>query len=229
MKASKVLNVIISIILWVVIVVAALFAFTTLATRDTNKVANLFGFTPLTVQSDSMVPTFSAGDMIIIKKCNTAELQEGDIITFHTIIQNQYVLNTHRIASIANNGSVRSYTTKGDNNLIEDSHIIADGDIVGKYVTKIGGFGKVIDFLSSSMGFLLCIVLPMLLFFAYEVYHLIVISIQLKKATALEAAQEAQAANADVDAKLAEMQRLAAEAEAKLAEARRLAEEKKSE
>lgn len=229
MKSSKVLNVIISIILWVVIVVAALFAFTTLATRDSNKVANLFGFTPLTVQSDSMVPTFSAGDMIIIKKCNTSELQEGDIITFHTIIQNQYVLNTHRIASIDSNGSVRSYTTKGDNNQIADSHVISDGDIVGKYVTKIGGFGKVIDFLSSSMGFLLCIVLPMLLFFAYEVYHLIVISIQLKKATALEAAQEAQAANADVDAKLAEMQRLAAEAEAKLAEARRLAEEKKSE
>ncbi|MCQ2553424.1 MAG: signal peptidase I [Clostridia bacterium] len=229
MKASKVLNVIISIILWVVIIVAALFAFTTLATRDSNKVANLFGFTPLTVQSDSMVPTFSAGDMIIIKKCNTADLKEGDIITFHTIIQNQYVLNTHRIASIVSNGSVRSYTTKGDNNLIEDSHIIADGDIVGKYVTKIGGFGKVIDFLSSSMGFLICIVLPMLLFFAYEVYHLIVISIQLKKATAIEAAQEAQAANADVDAKLAEMQRLAAEAEAKLAEARRLTEEKKSE
>lgn len=229
MKASKVLNVIISIILWVVIVVAALFAFTTLATRDSNKVANLFGFTPLTVQSDSMVPTFSAGDMIIIKKCNTADLKEGDIITFHTIIQNQYVLNTHRIAAIDSNGSVRSYTTKGDNNQIADSHVISDGDIVGKYVTKIGGFGKVIDFLSSSMGFLLCIVLPMLLFFAYEVYHLIVISIQLKKATALEAAQEAQAANADVDAKLAEMQRLAAEAEAKLAEARRLAEEKKSE
>jgi len=227
---KKVITIIISVLLWIVIIVAALFAFTTLATRDENKVANLAGFTPLSVQSESMSPTFNAGDLIFIKKVDTKSLQEGDIITFHTIIQNQYALNTHRISKIEEYGSLRTYTTKGDNNLIEDTHVISDGDIVGKYVGKLPKFGKVIDFLSSSTGFLVCIVLPMFLFFAYQVYHLIIVSIQLKKAVALETAQEAQAASqSDADAKLAEAQRLAAEAEAKLAEAQRLAAQQRKE
>ena len=157
MKASKVLNVIISIILWVVIVVAALFAFTTLATRDSNKVANLFGFTPLTVQSDSMVPTFSAGDMIIIKKCNTADLKEGDIITFHTIIQNQYVLNTHRIASIDSNVSVRSYTTKGDNNQIADINPVHFKNLIGKPVLRIPYLGYLSTWVQSPPGLYIAI------------------------------------------------------------------------
>ena len=231
-------EILISVVLWAVILVAALFAFTTLATKDTNRVATLAGYTPLTVASDSMAPTFRSGDLIVIRKCDPSKLVEGDIITFHTIINNQYALNTHRISEINELNGVRSYVTKGDNNLIPDVHMIADGDIVGKFVTKMPGVGKVMDFLSSSMGFLLVIVLPLLVFFIYQVYHLITVSIELKKAIAVETAQaQAQAqvqANPDTDALLAEVARAKAEAEkakaeaeAALAEARRLQEQAK--
>lgn len=173
-------TIVISVLLWVVILVAALYAFTTMASRDNQNVANLFGYTPLTVQSDSMAPTFSAGDLIFIHTCDPSTLKEGDIICFHTIIDNEYALNTHRIQSIETVGDARSYTTIGDNNNgIADLHVISDGDIVGKYVGHVTGLGKVMDFLSSSMGFLVVIVLPMLLFFVYQIYHLIMISISL--------------------------------------------------
>ncbi|MBQ3921570.1 MAG: signal peptidase I, partial [Firmicutes bacterium] len=167
MKAKKALTVVVSILLWLVILIAALFTFTTLATKNVNNVASLFGYTPLSVQTESMAPFFNAGDLIIIKKCDPMTLKEGDVITFHTIIENQYALNTHRIAKIDDNGGsgVRSYTTKGDNNAIADTHIISDNDIVGKYVVKLGGVGKFVDFLASSTGFLIVIVVPMLLFF----------------------------------------------------------------
>jgi len=223
MKAVKrVASILISVILWAIILVAALFAFTTLATRDQNNVASVAGFTPLSVVSESMSPTFNAGDLIFIQKVDPDTLQVDDIVTFHTIINNEYALNTHRIVSIDESNGARSYTTKGDNNAIADTHIIANGDIVGKYVGRLGGFGKVMDFLSSSVGFLCVIVLPMLLFFIYQIYHLISVSIKLKKAVAIETAEEAAKASADADetaAMLAEAQRLKAEAEAKLAEA----------
>ena len=90
-------TVVLSVILWTIILIAALYAFTTMATRDNQNVANLFGYTPLTVQSDSMLPTFASGDLIFIRKCDPATLQEGDIICFHTIIDNEYALNTRRI------------------------------------------------------------------------------------------------------------------------------------
>ena len=135
--------------------------------------------------------------------------------------------------------------TKGDNNELADIHMIADGDIVGKYVCHLAGYGKVMSFLSSSLGFLLVIVLPLLIFFIYQVYHLITVSIDLKKAIAVETAREqAQAAQAaaqsapkteektDTDAILAEAaqakaeaEKARAEAQAALAEAKRLKEE----
>ena len=42
---------VVSVILWAVILVAALYAFTTMATRDNQNVANLLGYTPMAVQT----------------------------------------------------------------------------------------------------------------------------------------------------------------------------------
>ena len=194
----------------------------------------VMGYTPLVVKSDSMAPTFCAGDLIFIKKCDTSTLKEGDIICFHTIIDNEYALNTHRIQKIDEVGDARSYTTLGDNNHgVTDTHIISDGDIVGKYVGHLKNAGKVMDFLSSSIGFLVVIVLPMLLFFIYQVYNLIMISIRLKKAVAVETAKEealarekaAQAAAAENKAAEDKAADEAEAAKAALEEAKRLREE----
>lgn len=230
MKAMKRAGtIVISVILWAIILLAALYAFTTMATKDDQSVASILGYTPLVVETDSMKPTFESGDLIFIKKCDTSKLNEGDIITFHTIIDNQYALNTHRIQKIDEANGVRSYTTIGDNNNgIADQHVISDGDIVGKYVGHVSGLGKVMNFLSSSMGFLIVIVLPMLLFFIYQVYNLIMISIRLKKAIAVENAEEI--ANARIQQEKAdqaadEAARAKDEAQAALEEAKRLKEE----
>ncbi len=239
MKTKKILTVVLNVILWLVILLAAFFAFTTLATRNSDNVASLGGYTPLTVATDSMAPTFKSGDLIVIRKCDPATLKEGDIITFHTIIENRYALNTHRIESITEKDGYRTYVTKGDNNAIEDQHIITDSDIVGRYVFKLAGFGKFMNFLSSSTGFFIVIVLPMLAFFIYQVYHLIVVSAKLKKAMAAEGAEaasqigesalQAQEA-AEARTKAAEEKALEASAAAKAAEDKaREAEEKLAE
>lgn len=230
MKAvKKIGTIVISVILWAIILLAALYAFTTMATKDDQSVATILGYTPMTVETNSMKPTFQSGDMIFIKKCDTSKLKEGDIITFHTIIDNQYALNTHRIQKIDEVNGVRSYTTVGDNNNgVADQHVISDGDIVGKYIGHVTGLGKVMKFLSSSMGFLIVIVLPMLLFFIYQVYNLIMISIRLKKAIAVENAQEmADAQLKKEEAEQAAEQRTKEkdEAQAALEEAKRLKEE----
>ena len=197
-----------------------------MATKDDQNVASILGYTPLVVETDSMKPTFESGDLIFIKKCDTSKLNEGDIITFHTIIDNQYALNTHRIQKIDEANGVRSYTTIGDNNNgIADQHVISDGDIVGKYIGHVSGLGKVMNFLSSSMGFLIVIVLPMLLFFIYQVYNMIMISIRLKKAMAVENAEEIANARIQQEKAADEAARAKDEAQAALEEAKRLKEE----
>jgi len=224
-KAKKAVSILLSVILWGIILLAALFAFTTLATRDNANIANFMGYTPMIVQTESMAPTFNAKDLIIIKKCDPKELKVDDIITFHAIIMNEYALNTHRIVEISEQNGVRSYVTKGDNNAVSDQHIISDGDIVGKYVGRVPRLGMVLELLSSTVGFLLIIVLPMLLFFIYQVYHLITVSIKLKRAVAEENAKAAAESGADSSEMLAQAEKARAEAEAALAEAKRLKEE----
>ena len=240
MKAvKKAGTIVISVLLWIIILIAALYAFTTMATRDNQNVSSLLGYTPLVVKTNSMSPTFDAGDLIFIKKCDPDTLKEGDIICFHTIIDNEYALNTHRIEKIDESNGVRSYTTMGDNNNgIADRHIISNGDIVGKYTGHLKKAGKVMDFLSSSTGFLIVIVIPMLLFFIYQVYNLIMISIRLKKVMAVEAAKEAaaqaeeehKAKNSDAEAAraaLEEAKRMREEAESIRAQAQQELEEAK--
>ena len=75
------------------------------------------------------------------------------------------------------------FKTQGDNP--ETSHNMADNydvkyaDVIG-YVREadvedatVGGVGAVIGFLRSSLGFFLCVVLPLILFFLYELYNFI--------------------------------------------------------
>ena len=96
---------------------------------------------------------------------------------------------------------------------------------MGKYVTRVPGVGRLINFLSGSVGFLVVIVLPMLLFFVYQVYHLIMVSLHLRKAMQEESAaqpamEDAEKARAEAMAALEEAKRLKAEAEAALEKAK---------
>lgn len=76
---------------------------------------------------------------------------------------------------------------------------------------------------------MLVIVLPMLLFFIYQIYHLIMISINLKRAMAVESAREeetARMAAREADQKEQEQAKKAKnEAQAALEEAKRMREE----
>ncbi len=62
------------------------------------------------VESNSMVPTFYQGDILIIQGVPTDQLQIGDIIVFS--IQNQATPIVHRIIKIHDDGT---FQTKGDN------------------------------------------------------------------------------------------------------------------
>lgn len=185
---KKVLKSIVSVIAWIILILALLVTILVFSSEKNNGVSSMFGYIPLTVESDSMKPTFSKDDFIIIKEIDEINaLQKDDIITFWTIINGQKVKNTHRIIEVNNiNGNI-SFTTKGDNNNIKDSLNVYPADIIGKWTDfKIGGFGKVMNFLKTKAGFFICIIIPMVLFFLFELYKLIVVIVEIKRPSAAE-------------------------------------------
>ena len=116
-----------------------------------NMMPMPFGYGAAVVLSGSMEPTFSAGDLIIVKQ--TDEYMVGDIVVY----QDRSSLVVHRIIEID-----EQVVTKGDANNIEDSAIELSA-IKGKVLFWIPGIGNVVSFLKTPMGICLVIVIAIAL------------------------------------------------------------------
>lgn len=164
-KASLAVN----IVLAVALVIAALCAYVSFVSKSGNGVPNILGVEVFSVQTDSMYPVLKPGDLIIDKAVkDPSKLRVGDIITYWTVINGQRVLNTHTIHNIYDGGDYLIFETKGENNSIADSLTVHESEVVGKYTARIGGVGKALDFLQTSKGFLICIVIPVAAFFLFH-------------------------------------------------------------
>ena len=189
---KKALRVGMNVLAWIVLILALLITIMVFSSGRNNGVANLFGFIPMTVESDSMKPTFSKGDLIICKQVDDVNaLSKDDVITFWTIIDGKRVKNTHRIVSVEDENGVKSYITRGDNNSIDDSVPVYTSDIIGKWTkVKLPVFGKVLDFIRTKTGFFVCIVIPMAIFFLFELYKFIATIIEAKRPEPAELDEE---------------------------------------
>lgn len=182
MKGKKILKVIFDVIIWSIIIIATLITISTLKSRG-REVPSVFGYVPLTIQSESMEPEIMTGDLIVAKEYNPnkRELKEKDVISFYAEVQNQRVVITHRIEHIININGMVSYITKGDNNEICDENQVATGDIVAVWDGfRIPFLGTFLTFLKTRTGFISFVILPLALFFVYQLYQFIMLLFEYK-------------------------------------------------
>lgn len=191
-KLTKILNIVVDVLVIVVLIVSALVA-TLALTSKSQGVPNLFGYAPLTVESDSMSGTFEKGDLIISKVTNDPgyEYKNGDVVTFPIEIQGVSTYNTHRIVDVIDDESLTYYQTQGDKEGAPvDDDLQTASTIVAVYTgTKLSGVGSFIGFLRTQMGFFLCVLLPMILFFVYQAIRVVINIIAYNKEKALAEAQ----------------------------------------
>lgn len=168
-KSGGVLNAIINVILVLAIALAAICTYTSYVATSGNGVPSIFGIRVFSIQTESMYPVLLPGDLIFDKAVDDpAELRKGDIITYWTVINGERVLNTHTIYEIYDGGGHLIFETKGENNSATDVLTVHESEIVGKYSFRVAGLGKVFDYLQTSTGFLLIVVLPVFLFFLFH-------------------------------------------------------------
>lgn len=118
-----------------------------------KDLASIGGYSILEVVTGSMEPTIHVGDIIVIST-KEENYQESDIVTFYDV-DGSFV--THRIVSI--NGT--EMVTKGDNNNTEDEPIEMD-KIVGKYLFKITGAGKLLASFKSPFVLVMILIIGLL-------------------------------------------------------------------
>ena len=217
-EMKKVLKTIANVLSWVILVFALLITILVFSSGRNNGVANLFGYIPLTVESDSMLPTFAQGDLICKEIDDLYSLKENDVITFWTIIDGKKVKNTHRIISVNEFENTRSFVTRGDNNPVNDEIPAYAGDIIGEWTDiKISGMGTVMNFLRTKTGFFVCILIPMAIFFLFELYKFIVVLIEIKRPEVPEIDEEEIKRRA-IEEYLAEQKQNASSGEAEASE-----------
>ena len=132
---------------------AALFALS----RDVQK--SYFGYRLYTVKTPSMTPQkggltggFKVGDTILVKLCDPATIQTGDIVTFVPGSDPNIYL-THRVVKVLdhlNDDKGLFFVTKGDANPTDDPPIAAKV-VVGKVAYVIPGAGRALDFIRANV------------------------------------------------------------------------------
>lgn len=200
---KKVLNIVVTILIVCILVVSVFIAMVSLSAKNTG-IPNVFGKATISVLSDSMKgdapDDFSAGDMLIcdvVSEPTSASYQVGDVVTFQYDVNGDDILDlvTHRIYKVNKDGT---YQTKGDNNDTYDQdpngttvfpNISSEIILATYHGTKIPGIGNLFAYLRTQMGFFLCVLLPMIIFFLYEAVRVVINIIAYNKEKAIEKAQ----------------------------------------
>ena len=109
----------------------------------------LIGFTPYTVLSGSMEPTYHVGAIVYVKNVDPTTLQVGDPITFRLT---DNVIATHRIIEVHGEGTPDlGFRTQGDANDHADG-ITPASAVIGKATFSIPYLGYVSNFLQQPKG-----------------------------------------------------------------------------
>lgn len=197
-KLAKIFNAIITVFIVCVLLISILILTVALTSKsDHTGIPNLLGKAPITVLTNSMEGNdpldFSEGDLLICDSVDPQadnEYEVGDVVTFSFDIDGDGILDyvTHRLYEENEDGS---FLTKGDNNYTYDQDpdnsptfpdIKPDMIVATYHGTKIPGVGKVLSFLQTSLGFFLCILLPMIFFFLYVLIKVVINVIDYKRA-----------------------------------------------
>ncbi len=100
----------------------------------------IFKYEPICILSNSMIPTYKRGDVVIFKKMNNYELnniQKNSIIIYEKDDKNI----AHRVVNVIKTDDNALYQTKGDSNNVPDTDLVQIGQIKGVYVFHIKYIG----------------------------------------------------------------------------------------
>ena len=137
-----------------------------------NEVPDFLGYKPFIVLSGSMEPAIQTGDLVFIHKTETEKLRVGDVICY----LDSGAAVPHRIIAVTDGeDGLPRYITKGDANDAEDHLSVAADQIQGIWKGgRISGLGNALLFMQTTTGMLLFSVLPLRLFFIWDIgirYH----------------------------------------------------------
>lgn len=206
MKALKIIR---SVVVWLIVAIAVCMMVFTIVSVSTFDRADrsLFGYKAFIVLSDSMSKTdFDAGDLVLVKEVDCSTLKEGDIIAYTSQNTSNYGETvTHKIRKLTTDANGQpGFITYGTTTDTDDETIVTYDYVIGKYESHIPNVGTFFQFLKTTPGYIICILVPFLILIVLEGIN----CIRLFKKYKAEQQAELQAEKDKIEADRAETQRM---------------------
>ncbi|PKK94022.1 MAG: signal peptidase I [Tenericutes bacterium HGW-Tenericutes-6] len=162
-----------NVLFYMTIVFLLIFSIANIRVKKENDIAHVFGTGFLSVQSDSMAgseeTSFEKGDLIFVNMINESNLNSvkvGDVVTFYDYSIKAF--NTHRIVDTLFVNNEMYFITQGDNVSEPDDKPLHPNDVLAVYKSAVPKLGSTLDYLQTSSGFALMIILPVLIILIVE-------------------------------------------------------------
>lgn len=159
---SKIMKAIISVVKFAIKVVVLAIVGIILVQRFSNNNITLAGFRIFTVVTESMVPKYNVGDVLLVKETKIANLKVGDDVTYMGKVGSfADKIVTHQIIKIekGENGKT-NFVTKGIANDKEDPTISED-QIYGTVITKLKLITYLNEIINNKYGMYFFIFVPL--------------------------------------------------------------------
>lgn len=173
MKTKEILGKVGSVLSTALIVLEIALILFVVASKMAGGTPALFGYHMYVVVTPSMEPEICVGDVLISKKYNGGELREGDVITYRGR-QGDLAgkMITHEIIAIQGEGDGERIIAKGIANPDPDPAITRN-DVASVMVYKTVVIGFIYSIISSTWGFWLLVVAPLVILIASEIVTLV--------------------------------------------------------
>lgn len=126
------------------ILVGAILLFALLNFFSGPEKKGLFGYKGFIVLSDSMKPSFEAGDYIIDKMVDLKTIQVGDVVSYYD--ESDQIV-THRVVEITPQG----YVLQGDGNEVTDTTFVTNENYIGRQAYSVSKLGTIMLKLSHPL------------------------------------------------------------------------------
>lgn len=206
MKALKVIR---NVAVWLIVALTVgmmVFTVVSVSTFDRTD-RTLFGYKAFIALSDSMSKTdFSAGDLVLVKEVKPSTLKKGDIIAYTSQNTSNYGETvTHKIRKLTTDATGQpGFVTYGTTTDTNDETVVTYPYVLGKYTTHIPKVGIFFQFLKTTPGYIVCILIPFLLLILLEGVRCVRLFRKYKN----EQQAELQAERDKIEADRAETQRM---------------------
>lgn len=159
---NKALKIIGNILYYMLVVLVLLILLVVLLQRVTHNNASIGGIRIFNIVTESMVPEYKVGDILISKSIDPSKIEIGDDVVYMGEVGSfQGKIITHRVIDIEKDGDNYKFHTKGIANEYEDPAVVTADQIYGTIIYKTHILSFISKIINNLYGFYFLIFIPL--------------------------------------------------------------------